>query len=54
VRASGLFDARHNGTASIALPDQLDGAKAVMVTLEPRGGSSTPTLPALVSVRLDG
>ena len=54
VRASGLFDARRNGTASIALPDELDGAKAVMVTLEPRGGSSTPTLPALVSVRLDG
>ena len=50
VKPSSLFDARHNGTASVALEDQLGGADAVMVTLEPRGGSRQPTTPAIVNV----
>ena len=50
VKPSSLFDARHNGTASVALEDQLHGADAVMVTLEPRGGSRQPTSPAIVNV----
>ena len=54
VKPSSLFDARHNGTASVALQKQLAGADAVMVTLEPRGGSRQPTSPAIVSVSAHG
>ena len=50
VKPSSLFDSRHNGTATVALEDELEGADAVMVTLEPRGGSRQPTSPAVISV----
>jgi anti-sigma-K factor RskA len=45
-----LFDARHNGTASVSLDHKLGGVDAVMVTVEPRGGSHQPTAPAVISV----
>jgi anti-sigma-K factor RskA len=45
-----LFDARHNGTANVSLERHLDRAKVVMVTAEPRRGSSQPTSPPLISV----
>ncbi len=45
-----LFDARHNGTASVSLEHRLDGVQAVMVTVEPRGGSPQPTTPTVISV----
>jgi anti-sigma-K factor RskA len=50
IKPSSLFDARHNGTASVSLEHQLGGANAVMVTLEPRGGSHQPTSPAVIKV----
>lgn len=44
---------RKNGTASVAIPHDLDGAEAVVVTTEPAGGSRTPTGPVLTSVQID-
>lgn len=52
VIPSSLFAARANGRATAAIPRHLDGARRVMVTREPRGGSRRPTGPALVSVEL--
>ncbi len=43
---SSLFAARSDGTASAAIPHALEGADAVMVTIEPRGGSTQPGLAA--------
>jgi anti-sigma-K factor RskA len=54
ISASSLFDAHADGTASAAIPHGLNGADEVMVTIEPRGGSTTPSSPALVSIPLDG
>jgi anti-sigma-K factor RskA len=54
IRPTSLFDARHNGTANVSLEDKLGGAKAVMVTLEPRGGSRQPTSPPVINVSAPG
>jgi anti-sigma-K factor RskA len=40
---SALFSTRRDGTASVDVPGSIDGVRAVMVTDEPSGGSSTPT-----------
>lgn len=52
MEPSSLFAARMDGTATAAIPRHLDGAQAVAVTVEPRGGSRSPTSPPLVSVPL--
>jgi len=39
------FVPRRDGTANAAVPGPLDGASAVLVTEEPRGGSDAPTGP---------
>jgi hypothetical protein len=52
LRPSSLFSARRNGTGSAAIPHQLDGANAVLVTAEPRGGSRQPTSTPVVTVEL--
>jgi anti-sigma-K factor RskA len=49
---SSLFDAQRNGTASTAIPRQLGHADAVLVTVEPHGGSRRPTSNPIVSVPL--
>jgi anti-sigma-K factor RskA len=54
ILPSSLFEARGNGTASTAMPHQLNGADTVMVTVEPRGGSKQPSSSPLVSVALPG
>jgi Anti-sigma-K factor rskA len=54
LEPSSLFAARSDGTASAAIPKDLDGASAVLVTIEPRGGSRAPTAPPLTSVPLPG
>lgn len=48
-----LFDVRRNGTATVAVPGELAGAEAVLVTSEPRGGSQVPTRQPVVEVSLD-
>jgi anti-sigma-K factor RskA len=54
IEPSSLFEARSDGTASAAIPHQLEGAEAVMVTREPRGGSRQPTSTPIVTVTLRG
>jgi anti-sigma-K factor RskA len=54
IEPSSLFDVRRDGSASTAIPHQLDGAEMVMVSLEPRGGSKQPTSAPLVTVSLRG
>jgi anti-sigma-K factor RskA len=52
VEPSTLFEARNDGSAATAIPHQLDGADAVMVTVEPRGGSERPTSPPVLRFAL--
>lgn len=48
------FVLNSDGTAEAAVPGPLDGAEAVFVTREPRGGSSQPTTDPLLSAPLRG
>jgi anti-sigma-K factor RskA len=50
---SSLFAPRRDHSADAAVPNGLDGADAVLVTKEPRGGSSQPTSAPLLSVKLE-
>lgn len=50
IHPTALFDARHNGTANVSLENRLGDADAVMVTVEPRGGSHQPTSPPVIRV----
>jgi hypothetical protein len=43
IRPSSLFTLRRNRSGDAAIPGPLEGADAVLVTAEPRGGSSQPT-----------
>jgi anti-sigma-K factor RskA len=52
LRPSSLFEARRNGSASTAIPHQLADADAVLVTVEPYGGSRQPTSRPIISVPL--
>ena len=54
ILPSSLFEARGDGTASTAIPHQLDGARTVMVTVEPRGGSKRPSSSPIVSIAMPG
>ncbi|MGI8592949.1 MAG: anti-sigma factor domain-containing protein [Solirubrobacteraceae bacterium] len=47
-----LFDVRRNGSATVAVPGELEGAEAVLVTSEPEGGSQVPTRQPAVEVSL--
>ena len=42
----------HNGTAAMSLEDSVEGTDAVAVTVEPSGGSSTPTSEPLLIAAL--
>lgn len=46
------FDVDRDGVGVLALPDDLKGAKAVLITREPRGGSRTPSERPVMAVRL--
>jgi anti-sigma-K factor RskA len=52
MEPGSLFVPHSNGTAEAAIPDSLDGAQAVLVTREPKGGSAEPTSDPLLTVRL--
>jgi hypothetical protein len=47
-----LFSVTNHGSGSVAVPENLQGVKEVMVTSEPLGGSSRPTSPPLIRVVL--
>lgn len=48
---NALFEVRSDGTASVAIPGDMDGVESVLVTSEPPGGSSVPSTPPIVTVR---
>jgi anti-sigma-K factor RskA len=52
VEPSSLFTLGRNGSGDAAIPGPLEGADAVLVTREPRGGSPQPTAPPLLQARL--
>jgi anti-sigma-K factor RskA len=49
-----LFSVTSAGRAAVDIPGSLRGVSRVAVTVEPLGGSATPTGPAVLSVSLDG
>jgi Anti-sigma-K factor rskA len=49
---NALFGVTSNGNGSVSVPDALQGVKEVLVTSEPRGGSSRPTSAPLIRVVL--
>jgi anti-sigma-K factor RskA len=53
LEPSSLFVLRKDHSADAAVPGSLNGADAVLVTREPRGGSRQPTSSPLLSVQLD-
>jgi anti-sigma-K factor RskA len=53
LEPSSLFVLRGNRSGEAAVPGSLDGADAVLVTREPRGGSRQPTSKPLLSVQLN-
>ena len=52
IESSALFDAGRDRSAAVAIPQSLEGADAVMVTIEPRGGSRQPSATPVVEVPL--
>ncbi len=52
IEPAMLFAADRDGSAGTAISHQLDGAAAVMVTVEPRGGSRQPTGTPILRVAL--
>jgi anti-sigma-K factor RskA len=53
LEPSSLFVLRGDRSGEAAVPGSLDGADAVLVTKEPRGGSRQPTSKPVLSVRLN-
>lgn len=53
VVPSATFVPHEDGTATAAVPEAAADADEVMVTAEPRAGRTSPTLPAVLDVRLD-
>lgn len=49
---SPLFSVAADGSADVELSSSLRGVSLVMVTVEPAGGTRTPTHPAVLSARL--
>ena len=47
-----LFEVRRDGKAKVAVPGDLDDVQQVLVTHEPRGGSSVPTQTPAITVSL--
>jgi anti-sigma-K factor RskA len=52
IDASSLFVVRRDGSGAAAIPAGLEGAEEVMVTMEPEGGSTTPSMEPLLRVKL--
>jgi hypothetical protein len=52
IEASSLFSVGRHGSGYAAIPDNLDGVDAVMVSEEPQGGSSKPTSDPVLIAKL--
>jgi anti-sigma-K factor RskA len=46
------FEVRPNGAGAVAVPDDVSDAKAILVTREPRGGSTAPSEKPILAVPL--
>jgi anti-sigma-K factor RskA len=46
------FEVDEDGAGAVAVPDDLSGAEAVLVTREPRGGADTPSEDPVVTIPL--
>jgi hypothetical protein len=51
-QTDALFDASAGGRATVAVPGNLHGAQAVLVTAERRGGARVPTMAPLIDAPL--
>ena len=49
---AGLFEPREEGTTAMPIEGSLEGADAVAVTVEPSGGSSSPTHDPLITANI--
>ncbi len=49
---AGLFEPREEGTTAMPLEGSLEGVDAVAVTIEPSGGSSSPTSDPLITANI--
>ena len=52
VEPSTLFQVHRDGTGAAAIPEGLEDADQVMVTLEPRGGSAKPTRAPIIVAKI--
>jgi anti-sigma-K factor RskA len=52
VVSESIFNVEEDGDGAAAVPDDLEGADAVLVTREPSGGARAPSGPPLVRVKL--
>ena len=52
VSPASLFEVTRDGSGAAAVPDDLEGADAVLVTRERRGGAQMPTEPPVITVRV--
>ena len=52
VEPSTLFQVHRDGTGAAAIPDGLEDADQVMVTLEPPGGSPQPTRAPIIVTKI--
>ena len=52
VEPQPTFEVGADGRGAVAVPEDISGAQAVLLTREPRGGSRAPSEKPLLTVRL--
>jgi hypothetical protein len=52
IEPEPTFEVGADGSGAVAVPEDLSGAQAVMVTREPRGGSRAPSEKPILTVTL--
>jgi hypothetical protein len=52
VEPQPTFEVGADGAGAVAVPEDLSGAQAVLITREPRGGSNAPSEKPILTVRL--
>jgi hypothetical protein len=52
VEPEPTFEVGANGSGAVAVPEDLSGAQAVLLTREPRGGSRAPSEKPIMTVTL--
>jgi hypothetical protein len=52
IEPQPTFEVGSDGAGAVAVPEDLSGAQAVMITREPRGGSRAPSEKPILTVQL--